>query len=202
MTPPYPTRNFVLTPPLQFPGKSTYAECTAFSPNGQNLVTGSVDGFIEVWNYLTGKLRKDLKYQAEENLMSMDQSVICLNFSHDSELLASGSTDGKIAIWKLQSGICTRRFSPAHSQGVTSLCFNKEATQILSGSYDHSVKIHNVKSGKLVKAFEGHTSFVNSVMYNPDNTCIISASSDGEVKVTFFSLRLIIGTHLFCRSGI
>ncbi|KAI7887829.1 smu-1 suppressor of mec-8 and unc-52 [Mucor mucedo] len=168
---------------IKFPGKNTYAECTTFSPNGQNLITGSVDGFIEVWNYLTGKLRKDLKYQAEENLMSMDQSVISLDVSQDSELLATGSTDGKIAVWKLQSGICTRRFSPAHSQGVTSVCFNKEANHILSGSYDHSVKIHHVKSGKLVKSFEGHTSFVNSVLYNWDNTLVLSASSNGEIKI-------------------
>ena len=39
---------------------------------------------------------------------------------------------------------------------------------MLSASFDMTVRIHGLKSGKTLKEFRGHSSYVNSVTYTPD----------------------------------
>lgn len=43
--------------------------------------------------------------------------------------------------------------------------------------------IHGLKSGKTLKEFRGHTSFVNDAKYSADGDMIGTASSDGTVKL-------------------
>ena len=66
-----------------------------------------------------------------------------------------------------------RKFEKAHTKGVTCIQFSKDNSQLLSASFDMSVRVHGLKSGKTLKEMRGHSSYVNSVGFTPDGHQVI-----------------------------
>ena len=72
----------------------------------------------------------------------------------------------QVKVWKITTGQCLRRFEKAHSKGVTSIHFGKDNSHILTSSFDMTIRIHGFKSGKTLKEFRGHSSFVNEAIFH------------------------------------
>ena len=113
-----------------------------------------------------------------------NSAVLTITYSRDGNYIATGSQNGMIKIWKISTGQCLRKFNQAHQQGITSVSFAKDGTQLLSTSFDQTARIHGLKSGKTLKEFRGHTSYVNAGLYSKKNiNNIFTCSADGTVKL-------------------
>ena len=75
---------------------TTHRRASSFRCFGSLNPNQNPGNWAQVWDFLTGRLKKDLQFQADEQFMMHDTAVLALAFSRDSELLASGSQDGKI----------------------------------------------------------------------------------------------------------
>jgi WD40 repeat protein len=70
-----------------------------------------------------------------------------------------------------------------HTISVHSVAFSPDGKQIVSGSFDKTIKLWDAVTGKEILTFKGHTDPVFSVAFSPDGKRIVSGSHDGTVKV-------------------
>ena len=80
-------------------------------------------------------------------------------------------------------GVGCRGESKEAARRVTRLCACPGWPQVLTASFDGTARIHGLKSGKLLKEFRGHTSYVNAALWTTDGGSVLTASSDGTVRV-------------------
>ena len=71
-----------------------------------------------------------------------------------------------------------------HTQAICSVACSPDATHIVTGSLDKTIKIWNATTDQcVVGPFQGHTEWVNSIAFLPDGNHIVSGSDDGFIKV-------------------
>ncbi|MBG1240061.1 WD40 repeat domain-containing protein, partial [Nostoc sp. NZL] len=81
-----------------------------------------------------------------------------------------------------------------HSDRVNSVVYSPNGQQLASASYDKTIKIWDVSSGKLLKTLTGHNDTVRSVAYNPNGKQLASASFDKTIKIWDLSSGQLLKT--------
>jgi WD40 repeat protein len=177
-------------PPLNLTirGHTDKIWCAAFSLDRKQIVSGSEDRTIRVWDAQTGS--------AVLRPLKMHSSGVCsVAFSPDGRRIASGSTDKTILIWDAVTGKVVAGPLEGHAHSIWSVCFSPNGKQVASGSRDQTIRIWDAKAGDLlVGPLSGHKDGVTSVAFSVNGTHIVSGSHDMTVRVwDAMSGRLVCG---------
>ena len=73
-----------------------------------------------------------------------------------------------------------------HSSWVNSAKFSPDGLYVVTVSQDHTAKVWEVLSGKLLYTLEGHEDALYSVEFSPDGRYVLTSSGDKTAKVWEF----------------
>ncbi len=126
-------------------------------------------------------------------------SALAYRYSqYNNSIIAVGCNDGRIGLWDA-SYINKPIIEPikAHDSPISCLVYNPDGTKIVSGSFDHTIKLWHSHSLQPIYALEGHTNLVLAVDCSPDGTRIVSGSKDGTLRLWDLAYNNCIQTIQF-----
>ncbi|TWU46781.1 WD40 domain-containing protein [Rubripirellula reticaptiva] len=113
--------------------------------------------------------------------------VLCVDINPTGNVLATGGGDpsrsGELMLWKVSDGSLIRKIENSHSDTVFCVRFSPDGKTLATGGADRMIKLWDVETGKLIKAFEGHTHHVTAIAWNVNLRQLASGSADATVKV-------------------
>ncbi|HXA18323.1 MAG TPA: pentapeptide repeat-containing protein, partial [Thermoanaerobaculia bacterium] len=120
-------------------GHGSSVTACAWSPDGTQLLSGSEDNTLKMWDARTA--------QELRTLAGHGDTVSSCAWSPDGTQLLSGSEDNTLKVWDARTGQELRTLA-GHASRVSSCAWSPDGTQLLSGSWDKTLKVWDARTGQ------------------------------------------------------
>jgi Prp8 binding protein len=104
----------------------------------------------------------------------------CCPVTKGPTLIVSGSDDNTIRMWDIRYKRPVKTFENGYQ--VTSVCFNGDNSQLISGGLDGDIKIWDLKKDAITTVLQGHSEIVTSLSLSPDGNYVLSNAMDSTLR--------------------
>ncbi|KAJ5573749.1 uncharacterized protein N7459_008176 [Penicillium hispanicum] len=160
---------------VTFTEHSSGVTACEFAKKGNVLFTASLDGSIRAWDLI--RYRNFRTFTAPSRL-----SFSSLAVDPSGEVVCAGSPDSfDIHVWSVQTGQLLDQLS-GHEGPVSSLAFAADGDHLVSGSWDHTVRIWSIFGRTQTSEPLQLMSDVLSVAFRPDGKQVAASTLDGQLS--------------------
>ncbi len=157
-------------------GHSDGVWCVDFSRKGTRLASGGGDHIVRIWDTKT--------LAATHEFIGHESTIHDVRFSSDDSFVASaGGFDRTVRVWSIESKTCTHVFDQ-HADAVVCLDISPDDRTIISGDYDGSIYVWDLKRGELTNSFPAHRGVIREIAFVPGRSShFVSVGDDGVAKL-------------------
>lgn len=150
-------------------GSQEYIYCVKLTPDQTQVLTGSLEGYIHVWDIASGK-------QVGKAMLAHKQAVRDIAVTPNGMRVVSVSNDKTVSLWDIQEQKHIYTFI-GHEELVCCVAINGDGTRAVTGSKDETIRIWNLRDcKKKAKILKGHFNWVKQLVFTDDGAHVISAS--------------------------
>ena len=163
-----------------------------FTPSGESAIIVCNDNTVRVLD-LNDSGSNELTMETILDFEKLGGLVWSAKFTPDgNSILTVGGSEAKI--WDAKNHREELSFSPHGA--VAAADFSADGKHIVTGSWDNSAKIWDIKSGQAVKKLiGGHSGYINSAVFSSDSQYILTGSDDMTAKLWSFATGEVIQTY-------
>lgn len=148
---------------------------TALALNGSRALTGHANGKVVLWDI--DRAEKLITVQRNE------ANIWAVAFTGDPDRFAAASHDWKITLWDARQSSAPLHVLEGHENAVQSLAYAPQQLQLASGGADKTVRLWNLDTLTLKRAYRGPRDFITAVEFSRSGKLLAAGALDGRIQI-------------------